>query len=40
MWTGYSPQWKVVNFSGNCKVGDIVDVKITSISRFNLQGKI
>jgi tRNA-2-methylthio-N6-dimethylallyladenosine synthase len=38
IWTGYSPQWKVVNFSGKCKPGDIVDVKITSVSRFSLNG--
>jgi len=36
---GYSREWKVVNFEGNAKPGEIVKVKITSISRFNLQGK-
>lgn len=37
--TGYSPEWKVVNFEGNGKVGDIVKVKITTASRFSLNGK-
>lgn len=40
IFTGYSPNWKVVNFSGNCKVGDIVNVKITSASRFSLNGEL
>ncbi|MDR2653906.1 MAG: tRNA (N6-isopentenyl adenosine(37)-C2)-methylthiotransferase MiaB [Mycoplasmataceae bacterium] len=39
MWTGYSSQWKVVNFSGKCKVGEIVKVKITSCQRFSLTGE-
>jgi tRNA-2-methylthio-N6-dimethylallyladenosine synthase len=38
--TGYSPEWKVVNFKGTAKVGDIVKVKITSASRFSLNGEI
>lgn len=38
--TGYSREWKVVNFSGDCKIGDIVKVKIESASRFSLNGKI
>lgn len=38
--SGYSPQWKVVNFSGKANIGDIVDVKITSASRFSLNGEI
>ena len=37
--TGYSPQWKVVNFTGNAKIGDIVKVKINEASRFSLSGK-
>ena len=37
--TGYSPQWKVVNFTGDAKVGDIVKVKINEASRFSLSGK-
>ena len=37
--TGYSPQWKVVNFIGDAKVGDIVKVKINEASRFSLSGK-
>jgi tRNA-2-methylthio-N6-dimethylallyladenosine synthase len=37
--TGYSPQWKVVDFIGKAKIGEIVKVKITSISRFSLGGK-
>ena len=36
---GYSPQLKVVNFTGNAKPGDIVNVKITSSNRFSLIGK-
>jgi tRNA-2-methylthio-N6-dimethylallyladenosine synthase len=35
---GYSRNWKVVNFSGTAKPGDIVHVKITSASRFSLNG--
>jgi tRNA-2-methylthio-N6-dimethylallyladenosine synthase len=38
-WTGYSPQWKVVNFTGKTKPGEIVNVKITSASRFSLNGE-
>lgn len=38
--SGYSPQWKVVNFKGNAKSGDIVKVKITSASRFTLNGEM
>jgi tRNA-2-methylthio-N6-dimethylallyladenosine synthase len=38
--TGYSPEWKVVNFKGKAKVGEIVNVKITSASRFSLNGEI
>ncbi len=38
--TGYSEQWKVVNFEGNAKVGDIVKVKIDSASRFSLNGTL
>lgn len=37
--TGYSPQQKVVNFTGNAKPGDIIKVKIDSASRFSLNGK-
>lgn len=37
--TGYSPQLKVVNFIGNAKPGDLVKVKITSASRFSLNGE-
>lgn len=37
---GYSPQWKVVNFKGKANIGDIVKVKITSASRFSLNGEI
>ena len=37
--TGYSPQQKVVNFIGNSKPGDIVNVKIISASRFSLNGE-
>lgn len=38
--SGYSPQWKVVNFKGEAKAGDIVNVKITSASRFTLNGEM
>lgn len=40
--SGYSPQWKVVNFKGNKKIniGDIVKVKITKASRFSLFGDV
>ena len=38
--TGYSPQQKVVNFTGNANIGDIVKIKITSASRFSLNGEI
>ena len=40
--SGYSPQWKVVNFIGNdsINVGDLVNVKITKASRFSLFGEI
>lgn len=37
---GYSPEWKVVNFVGNCNIGDIVNVKITKASRFSLFGEL
>jgi tRNA-2-methylthio-N6-dimethylallyladenosine synthase len=39
-WTGYSPQWKVVNFVGETNIGEIVKVKITKVSRFSLFGKV
>ena len=37
--TGYSFNWKVVNFSGNATPGQIVNVKITSSSQFSLNGQ-
>lgn len=37
--TGYSPQQKVVNFVGKSKPGQFVKVKITSASRFSLNGE-
>ncbi len=39
--SGYSPEWKVVNFQddGSSKIGDIVKVKITKASRFSLDGE-
>ncbi len=37
--SGYSPQLKVVNFTGHAKIGDIIKVKITSCNRFSLIGK-
>lgn len=36
---GYSPEWKVVNFTGKAKSGEFVKVKIDSASRFSLNGK-
>lgn len=38
--TGYSHNWKVVNFKGNAKPGQFVKVKITSSSLFSLNGEI
>lgn len=37
--TGYSHNWKVVNFKGNAKPGDFVKVKITGSSLFSLNGE-
>lgn len=37
--TGYSHNWKVVNFTGNANPGDFVKVKITGSSLFSLNGK-
>ena len=39
VYTGYSKQWKVVNFEGKCKIGDLVNVKITKALNFSLFGK-
>lgn len=36
--SGYTPQWKVVNFIGKGDIGQIVNVKIDSVSRFSLNG--
>ncbi len=36
--TGYSPNWKVVNFDGDGKIGEFVKVKILTSSRFSLNG--
>jgi len=36
---GYSRGWKLVNFKGKAKPGDIVKVKITSSSMFSLNGE-
>jgi tRNA-2-methylthio-N6-dimethylallyladenosine synthase len=38
--TGYTPEWKIVNFKGKAQIGDIVKVQITSASRFSLNGKM
>lgn len=38
--SGYSPQWKIVNFKGDAKPGDIVKVYITSASLFTLNGEM
>ena len=37
--TGYSFNWKVVNFLGTASPGQIVNVKITNSSQFSLNGK-
>lgn len=37
--TGYSPQQKVVNFTGDAKPGQLVTVHIDSASRFSLNGR-
>jgi tRNA-2-methylthio-N6-dimethylallyladenosine synthase len=39
VWFGYSPQWKVVNFIGESKVGEIAKIKINKASRFSLFGE-
>jgi len=36
---GYSRGWKLVNFTGTAKTGEIVKVEITSSSMFSLNGK-
>lgn len=36
---GYSEEMKVVNFEGDANDGEIIDVKITSASKFSLNGK-
>lgn len=38
--TGYSPNWKVVNFTGNAQPGTTVNVKIVSANRFSLNGEL
>ena len=38
--TGRTRTSKIVNFKGDAKAGDIVDVKITSCSTFNLVGEM
>ena len=37
---GYSREYKVVNFIGDCKEGDIVQVKITKANSFSLNGEM
>ena len=37
---GYSKEFKVVNFIGDCKEGDIVNVKITKANSFSLNGEM
>lgn len=39
MLTGYSKQLKVVNFSGNAKPGELVNVRINHVNRFSLIGE-
>ena len=41
--SGYSPQWKVVNFPNNENkdiIGKIIKVKITEAKRFSLNGEL
>lgn len=38
--TGYSHNWKVVNFKGDARPGDFVKVKITGSSLFSLNGQL
>ncbi len=40
--SGYSPQWKIVNFRANSNdvIGKIVKVKITEAKRFSLNGEL
>lgn len=38
--TGYTPTWKVVNFTGKASVGELVNVEIQSASRFSLNGTL
>ncbi len=40
VWTGYSPNWKVVNFPGNVTPGSTVQVKIVAANRFSLMGEL
>ena len=37
--SGYSFNWKLVNFTGKAKPGDFVSVLITSSSQFSLNDK-
>ena len=37
---GYSREYKMVNFIGDCKEGDIVQVKITKSNSFSLNGEM
>ena len=37
---GYSREYKMVNFIGDCKEGDIVQVKITKANSFSLNGEM
>ena len=38
--SGYNREGKLVNFKGNAKEGDIVNVKITDILSFSLNGEM
>ena len=39
IYSGYIPEGKLVNFKGNCNVGDFVKVKITEALSFSLNGE-
>lgn len=39
VYSGYTKEGKLVNFKGNCKSGDLVNVKITEALSFSLNGE-
>ena len=40
VFSGYTPESKLVNFTGDCKVGEIRKVQITKAKSFSLDGKV